>query len=383
MFTIETTDDLEGFLANPEQWNRLSQGVPFRETSWLGPWWRLMGQGRRAHLLVARDSAGTVRGLLPMYQSHAAGVLSMIGDGEACTDHVSVLAESDDAVAVGHAMGRHLAATASDPDQGWEMLDIDGIVEGDIAIAALMSGLKEGGASLHAQSRMSVWYRPADQCWDEHLKRHGKTQRRQMRRWSDRLAGMNKVVAGTPEETKHLLGVVIDMHQRRWNSVGEAGSFANPAFCDFIHATSEDFLSRDQLYLAVIEHEGTPIAGELKFIGRNGVLYCYSAGYDIVYADLEPGRLMCIDGIQEMYRRGWKGIDFMRGDETYKSRYATESHCLLRVRVAAPTLLPRLRHAAWWTGFELKQWARRQSGRPVIAVLDPTSVCGPAPVLTP
>ncbi|MGB7323876.1 MAG: GNAT family N-acetyltransferase [Rubripirellula sp.] len=373
MFTIETTNDIAELLSNADAWNRLSRGVPFRETSWLGAWWEAMNGGRQAYVLIARDSGGNMRGLLPLYQ-YGSGVLAMIGDGEACTDHVSILAGEADAAEIGYAMGQHLAKTASDPKWGWEVIDIDGVVEGDEPMTALASGLKEGGATLHAQSRMSVWYRAADSCWDEHLKRHGKTQRRQMRRWADQLKSMEKVVATTDAEVDELLGFVIEMHQRRWVAAGEAGSFANESFRSFMIDTAKQFLSRDQLYLAVLKHEGTPIAGELKFIGGNKVLYSYSAGYDIDFAELEPGRLMCVDGLLEMYERGFVGLDFMRGDETYKSRYSTESHRLFRMRAIAPTLMPRLRHAAWCTGFELKQWVRRQSGRPVIVVQDPTSL---------
>ncbi|TWU48588.1 hypothetical protein Poly51_44880 [Rubripirellula tenax] len=381
MFTIDTTHDIASLLNDKDAWNRLSRGVPFRETSWLGPWWESLGEGKTAHVVVARDEAGNLRGLLPLYHV-GGGVLSMIGDGEACTDHVSVLASEADAVEVARAMGLHLAKEAASSDHGWEVLDIDGVLEGDEPMAAFASGLKEGGATLHAQSRMSVWYRPADANWDDHLKRHGKTQRRQMRRWSEKLQTLEKVVAQTDAQVDELLGFVMDMHQRRWVAAGECGSFANEDFCKFIFGSAKDFLSRGQLYLAVIKHEGVPIAGELKMIGNNGVLYSYSAGYDIEYADMEPGRLMCIDGIMELYARGLKGLDFMRGDEMYKSRFATESHRLFRVRAVAPTLLPRLRHAAWCTGFELKQWARRRSGRPVIVVLDPTAMTVPVIAVT-
>jgi hypothetical protein len=64
---------------------------------------------------------------------------------------------------------------------------MDGVVEGDQGMAAVATGLKEGGSILHAGSRMSVWYKPKDANWDEHLKHHGKTQRRRMRRWRDKM----------------------------------------------------------------------------------------------------------------------------------------------------------------------------------------------------
>lgn len=378
MFSIEFTRDLDFLLSDAPAWDRLTQGVPFRESAWLGPWWRAFGTDKKAHVLIARDEAGEIRGILPLYRtesSETARTLSMIGDGEACSDHVSVLAAREDSVEIARLMGEHLARTASDHHlQGWDLIDIDGVVEGDQAMSALARGLKEGGARLHAQSRMSVWFKPADSCWDEHLKHHGKTQRRQMRRMREKLDAMEKIVATTDEQIDELLGAVIDMHQRRWNAVGEPGSFANPAFREFIFVSAKQFAAHGRLHLRGLKVDGKIIAGELNMIGCNRILYSYSAGYDIDHADLEPGRLICIDGLLELYRSGLVGLDFMRGDESYKTRLATESHRLFRVRAVAPALLPRLRHAAWCTGFELKQWVRRRQGRPLVVVQDPTTL---------
>jgi hypothetical protein len=328
-------------------------------------------------LVIARDRAGDVRGLMPMYLCQETGTLSMIGDGDACSDHVSVLADPDDAVDVADAMGTALAKSFGDTNFGWNFIDIDGVVEGDAAMVAFASALKGGGCRLDGQSRMSVWYRHASPTWNDHLMAHGKTQRRQLKKWAGALSDIEKVVAQNDDEVDELLDHLIAMHQRRWNNVGERGSFASDSFCDFIRQSAKDFLRRDRLYLTALKHDGQVIAGELKLVGGNDVLYSYSAGYDVDHAAMEPGRLMCVDGMLEMYRRGCVGIDFMRGDEVYKTRLAGESRRLMRVRAVSPALLPRLRYAGWRVGFRAKQWLRKRLGRPLVQIHDPSQTTVP------
>ena len=388
MLTIEITDNLSSLMEDTSTWDSLATGMPFRQAAWLGPWWECFGQDSRASVVVARDDQNEIMGLLPLYRrlNHRNGsnTLSMIGDGDACSDYVSVLTLPQNAVEVATAMGRYLGAHASDDQHGWDLIDIDGVVEGDVAMGALATGLKEAGASLHASSRMSVWFKPADSSWEEHLKHHGKTQRRKMRRMvekldpdhdSDKSDGLQKVVAANEDELSSLLHAVIELHQKRWEADGESGSFADPRFKEFMRASCRRFLAQGQLHLVGLRKDEQVIAGELSFIGKdNRVLYAYSSGYDIDFADLQPGRLLCVDSLHELYQSDLAGIDFMRGDEAYKIRYATESKKLYRVRAVAPTLMPRLRHAVWSTGFEVKQWMRRRTGRPEILVQDPTTI---------
>jgi CelD/BcsL family acetyltransferase involved in cellulose biosynthesis len=141
-----------------------------------------------------------------------------------------------------------------------------------------------------------------------------------------------------------------------------------------MHETCRRFLLQGQLHLSGLRFQGQLISGDVNFVGQNRVLYSYSTGYDVDFSEMEPGRLICIEALRELYRSNFAGLDFMRGDETYKSRFATESKKLYRIRAVAPTLMPRLRHAVWSTGFEVKQWMRRRAGRPEILVQDPTKI---------
>tara|TARA_R110002049_G_scaffold285698_1_gene466675 strand:- start:49161 stop:50330 length:1170 start_codon:yes stop_codon:yes gene_type:complete len=382
MYSIERTGDLPSLLADATVWNRLAAGVPFRETSWLGPWWQHFGQDLEAYTLVARDDRGELQGILPLYRTHhgpTGRTLAMMGDGQAYSDFVSVIATSPHAPSVARAMGQFLANVASDTQDGWDVIDIDGISEGDSAMSALARSLSEGGAALHSQSRMSSWFRACDASWDDHIKRHGKTQRRKLRKWSKQIEstdGLQRIVADTDEQLTDSVDALIKLHQQRWTESGEAGSFADAEFESFIRDSAADFYSRGRLYLPTLTMNDRVVAAELHFIGGDNRLYCYSSGFDTSASELEPGRVLHVDTLMHLYRENLAGIDFLRGDEPYKQRAGAKPTRVLRMRAAAPKMLTQLRHAAWWTGFEVKQWMRKRAGRTPIVVVDMPPVTG-------
>lgn len=369
MYHIERTDHFSSLSAEPRAWDSLSRGVPLRESAWLGNWWKVYGRGQEAYIVTVRDSQGTLCGLLPMYRletGREGRTLCAMGDGSTCTDYFSLLARQDDSTAICTEVGRWLARVSRDPHDGWDLIDLDGLVGGDGAAAAMIETLHCEGAVSHASSRMSTWLKDTTDDWESHLARLSKTHRRKARRQKELLEGSEDLrcrVAATKEEVRADLEVLMDLHQRRWTMVGEVGSFSTPASRGFLHAAAQDFFDQGQLQLASVAFDGRTICSELRIVGRDRVMYCYSTGMDMEFAKLEPGRLLNIQGLLYAYQHELRGIDCLRGDEVYKKRMLAIPRPLIRLRVVAPSLLPRLRHAAWLTSFELKQFIRRRAGR--------------------
>ena len=379
MFHVEITTDIERLLESAEQWNALAEGIPFRETSWLGPWWKHYSQGHRAVVVIARDEHNEIRGILPLYTQAEESdyqTLRIIGDGDAFSEYSSVICRQKDAVAVGDAMGKFLAAETQ-----WGLLQLEGIVEGDAAIVSLCRAMQQKSCVVHADSRMHTWFRARNENWDEHLKQFGRSTRRKLRRWLEKVSQIDELEKHTPEspeDAQQFLQKLMEMHQKRWNSVGEAGSYASPTFRNFISDCVAEFHSRGMLYLPSLRWSGDVVCSEMHFVGGNRRLYCYSTGFDIDRNELEPGRILNADTLHQIYEQDWAGVDYLRGDEPYKKRMGATPTRVLRVLIAAPALVPKLRHAAWVKGFEVKQLMRRCTGRKPVELVDILNTPQPA-----
>ena len=387
MYRIERHDAWDALLADSDRWDALAGEVPFRTRDWIAAWWRFFGEDREPYVLVARDDRDQVCGILPLYRERTAGThrrkLRMMGDGRTCSDFVSVLVNSPQrAAAIGRAMGAHLARVAGEGGDGWDLIEIDGISEGDVAIAALAEALDRGGARLHACSRHHTWFRSCFPSWQQYLDSLSRQRRNQTGRFLRRLQRRPELAIAEPDCRESVYrGVdgLIEMHHRRWQQVGEPGSFASAEARQFIHEVAERFLQRQRLHLVTLMLGDRPIVAALYLIGRAGRLYCYSTGNDPDHADQKPGNLITTHVLWDAHRRGAAGVDYLRGDELYKQRLGAAPTRLLQLRAFAPAWLPRLRHAAWSTGFELKQFARRRAGRQPIQRVDLTPPPSAAP----
>ena len=399
MLTLSITDQIDDLAAIADQWNALDRGIPFRRTDWLLPWWKHLG-GDHAPAIVLVHRNDQLIGGLPLYRRVGTRTLAAMGDGRVCTDYVGPLAAEGCLEEVGHRIGKYLCSIAADPQLGWNLLDFDGAIEGDAGFEALVLGLRDGGCSTHVSSRMSCWRKPKDATWADHLRHHGKTQRRRMRRWiekiGDSIEGTVQMVRcdeNTPPENfaaadsgssvfdprsvdcgpnqslHRLIDDVMNLHQKRWQAEGEPGSFADPAMREFLHDAMGNFHARGLAKVNAACIDGRTIAGEMMMIGGDRVAYGYSAGYDIDESELEPGRVVCVDTLNQMYgvEDRFDAVDFMRGDEEYKTRFTTESRRLFHLRAFAPVAPARWRAMAYRAQFGVKQWLRRRSGRtPVV-----------------
>jgi CelD/BcsL family acetyltransferase involved in cellulose biosynthesis len=371
MLTVRRLSDPTDLLADPASWDRLSAGIPFRQTAWLKPWWEHFGQDREAYCLVATDRDGCLRGILPMHRKPAGAdfadhrPLRLFGSGAVCTDYMSLLYHAADREAVARAFANFLLDHFDDGEDGWQGMDFDGIAISDRGFQIFLETLQSGGASVHLESTLHSWRKRKTTSWEADLRERGKTQRRKMRRWGERFDAlrMTRKVARSDDEVHRSLQQLIEMHQRRWNSVNQPGSFATQTFRSFIHDVANGFRQSGRLHLPTLHLGDHTISAELHFLTANNELLCYSSGYDIDFAHHEPGRLLLVQTIRDLYRNDWQGIDFLRGEETYKQRFGGRPEQLLRVRVFSPRWSSQLRHSLWTVSFETKQWLRNQLGR--------------------
>ena len=373
MFRIERVANCRELIENRQLWDALAGDCPFRQSSWLGPWWNHFGDDEKAYFVVAKNDQGIVRGLLPMYSSGRFGeVLRFVGAGQACSDDLSILCAPHDADAIGLEMGHWLASIAGNRHNGWGLMDLDGVIAGNRAMVAFVQGLTEAGALAHMQSRMHTWFQPTTDTFEHYLSTLSKSRRRLMRRLSERIdetPALSSHISQTDDERRSDLDAMIQLHQRRWNDAGQAGSFADPKFRQFIHESTSRFLQGGFLRMATLRHNDQVISGELQILGGDGSISAYSTGIDMKFADIKPGRIMNVNTIQYAYQHSLPGIDYMRGDEAYKAELRAQPRRLTRLRVVPNTTSARIHHAAWKSVFDVTQWVRRRRGTEPIAVL--------------
>ncbi len=373
MYHIERAARGRDFIENVALWDSLAGDSPLQQSAWLGTWWDHFGDDSRSYFLVARDENNIVRGILPLYAGGNRGrVLRFVGDGLACSDGLSVLCAAADARSVGNEMGAWLATHCASGEDGWSLLDLDGVIAGDIAMVALVDGLTAAHATVHAESRMHTWFKSTSDTWDTYLSALSKPRRRSTRSLANRIDETPEMSLNISENESELyrdLDAMIELHQARWNDLGQPGSYANSEFRSFIHESAIRFLQQGRLRMQTLRLHDEVIAGELQMIGTDRAITIYSTGVNMHHADLEPGRILTVATIRHAYQNSSPGIDYLRGDEAYKGHLGAKPKRIARLRVVPPTALGRIQHAAWKGAFEVQQWARKRKGSEPIVVM--------------
>ncbi len=350
-------------------WACLARGVPFRSWPWLIAWWRHFGHGGELFVLSVRDVHGTLVGIAPWYMRRCGArgrVLRFLGSGEACSDYLSILSTTEHEEAVTAAIAEWLTEAASSQatnghqHNNWDLLELTGLSASDCTAAKLVAHLVDNGNAVHRRNGMNCWRIELPPSWDEYLAGLSKSHRKQVRRVERRLLESGRVVLNTAANERDLLRgmkILVDLHQRRRQSLGEPGCFASPQFSDFLHEAAERMLEAGCLQLHWAELDGRPVAAEFHLTSST-VTYAYQAGVAPDVLDEEPGRIMNVAVLKKAIEDGQRGFDFLRGDEPYKAHWRAEPRPLIELRVVPRRAVPRIRHGVWLAGSTMKNWIK-------------------------
>lgn len=351
-------------------WDRLCREVPFRSWAWMMSWWKHYGvcrePGRRKELFVlgVLDNDGRLVGMAPWYieRSPSRGrVVRFLGSGEVCSDYLSVLCEPQREEPVAESLADWLTETAFASQQdGWELLDFGGVDAEDRLMRLLANRLAEQGNLVHERPGPNCWRIGLPPSWSDYLASLSKDHRKQLRRTERDYLASGRAVLHTVQresELNHGIEILIDLHQRRRRELDESGRFGSDRFVAFHREVMPRLLGAGQLQLHWVELDGIPAAAEYHLSG-GGVVYAYQAGIAPEFREHSPGRLAHMLTIRRAIEAGYRGFDFLRGDEPYKAHWRAQPRGSVEFRVVPAQLSARLRHGVWLAGTSVKRWLK-------------------------
>lgn len=357
-------------------WNQLAHGVPFRSWQWLGSWWRHYGAcsvehpvRRELFVLAVRDAAGKPIAFAPWHIERQAGrgnIVKFLGSGEVCTDYLTLLCRSGRELEAADAVADWLARlrkTSVEPRTRlteWDQLEFHGIADDDLAMNRLVERLAGRGALVDRRSSEHCWRLELPARWEDYLQTLSKSHRKQIRRLQRRLFDPGKAVlhtAATAAEFERAMDLLIDLHQRRRQSLGERGCFESPRFAAFLRDAARQFLELGQLKLCWLELDLRPIACEFQLLGE-GTIYAYQSGIEPAVLDEEPGRLATLAVLRSAVSSGHRTYDLLRGDEAYKAHWRAQPRACADIRVWPGKGADWVRRGAWRARENMKYWAK-------------------------
>jgi CelD/BcsL family acetyltransferase involved in cellulose biosynthesis len=364
---ITSNDELQRLA---DTWRRLAGESVFASPDWLIPWWLHLGSrpkpdGRTPRLatLAVRDESGELVAIAPWYleESRIHGrAVRLMGSGRACTDFLTIPCRLGREAEVASAIADWLCDNQRRMDFGWELLALEAIDLQDPMYSRLLAELERRDAISSFRPAGNCWRVALTGTWEDYLATLSKTNRKRARRLdrSYLQTGRARMIMTTNEQDlPAAFDLLVQLHTKRWQSRGEGGIFAEPGVVEFHRDAMSRLLAADQLRLASLEIDGRPAASEYC-IGGGNTLYSYQSGLDPEMISHEPGAILVVATIQDLFQHGAAGIDFLRGDEPYKLDWRAVARPLHDVRVLPGGWNGRLRQSLWQAATSAKDLLR-------------------------
>ncbi len=347
-------------------WDCMTRSVAFRHSAWLHAWWRHYGVGRELFVLRVANDHDEVVGLAPWYLEATVRhgrVIRPLGNGEVCSDYLSVLATQEYEEEVAESLSRWLMDGANghcEANQRWDLLALDSIRGDDTLMPRLFQHLKEAGSHVVRRDAMNCWQLDLPDSWDELYGTMSKNRRKNLRRVERRYADNGRIRLVRVEKRDQVqpqMDVLIDLHQRRCHEQGLPGCFASAVFAKFLRDAAEQLFAQGLLGLYVLQLDGRPVAAE--FCVASGDTMCdYLGGIDTQAGESSPGTVMHIALIKQLIADGYQTLDFLRGDEPYKESWQAKPCTLVDYRVVPRVTTAQLRHQMWLAGDTVRNWIK-------------------------
>jgi hypothetical protein len=352
-----------------DRWDSLACGVPFRTWAWMSCWWRHYGpggdgsSGDRLCVLGVFDDSRRLSGIAPWYlQRHPwkGSILRWLATGEVCSDQLGLLCAPADEELVAECLADYLVGQrghGGSAESRWDLFEVDGVDARNRAVAELVRRMAERGCAVRERPAVNCWRVELPATWDAYLAMLSRPHRNRLRRLHRVWCETGRAVLHTVERDEELpraIDILVDLHQRRRNSLGEPGCFASQRYTAFHREAMSLLLAKGQLQLHWLEMDGRPAAAEY-FLASDGVTYVYQGGVEPELLAEGPGALVTLILLRRAIERGERAVDFLRGDEPYKQHFRAAAYPCLALHVVPNRPLARLRADLWMAGRNVKR----------------------------
>jgi CelD/BcsL family acetyltransferase involved in cellulose biosynthesis len=371
--TVVVTSDDE-FDGLKDEWDSLledsDQSTFFLRWDWARLWWlRCSPRSSGLFLITCRNTTGQIVGLAPFYWRRRTAALTpgikevlFIGTGTEVksSEYTDIIARRGYEREVAYAIAQCLASR-----RDWDQLRLDELPQ-DSSVLTFMARATAGGLRVRPCGR--THYIDTGTTSEGFLQDLGRSTRHSLTRRTRQLMSRHRCEffqVETPEALDAALDDLVRLHQARWNSIGQPGSFALPGFDAFLRDAARFSIDKQLLRLWVLKVDSRPAAVILAFF-YNGVAHYFQGGFDPAYSRSSIGTVMlglCIDACIADPRVSV--FDFMGGNDPYKDRWTRNCKQIY----SAVWTRPSARSSA----FAMQQWVMIRA-KDVLRAALPSSV---------
>jgi CelD/BcsL family acetyltransferase involved in cellulose biosynthesis len=325
----------------------------FQSYGWLTSWWNVFREPSDELILIAATHGENLLGIAPLYKSTAGmgrgrHTVRFVGDGH--TDYSTIIVDRDRT----DVSDRILADMAS-------LARLHVILE--LLEIPEHTTLAQRLRALTASSQYAVDLSGSTVCPRLPLDRDGDTVAAVLKKDSLKrhTAKLRKLGAVTVEHFTSrdaivpLLDAFFEQHIARWSVTKFPSLFLKDKNREFYRRMVDAVAPEGHVVFTTIKLNGEPVAFHLGFRSC-GEFYWYKPTFDIRLAHVSPGEVLIRELFAFAAAQGFSAFDFLRGDEQFKSRFASSFPRNLSFVLRSH----RLERSVRRIGRRAKRWVRQR-----------------------
>jgi CelD/BcsL family acetyltransferase involved in cellulose biosynthesis len=319
-------------------------------------------------------------GLAPLYLEgltgrHRNGIkrLRLVGDGTEDSDNLELIFSSGHEAACSEALLSRL-----DSEPGWDVCELNTLNPDANITQQMLSCLRERGWTTMLSRRPSSAV-SLPENWESYLHQLSREQTGGIERYTRRLGrryAARIFKCATEAELLPSLEVLFELHQRRWQSQGQPGSFAGPERRQFYYEMSRGFLRRGWLEFWLLELDGKPAAAQFAFRYKNTV-YQLQEGLDPQHYSDRAGMVLRAHILKQLIAEGVRRYDFLGGLDAHKRSWGAQPGTYLDIAFAKPFSRGSLHLQVKDKTRVAKDWLRSHLPEPILRRLRRINHCAP------
>lgn len=332
MLEIKKITTESGFKELERDWEALlassKSDTIFLSWDWLYGWWQVFGGGKELMLLTVWDD-GRLVGAAPLYLSEMKRLhlfkvrtIGFLGSGGVASDYLDFIIETGREREVSETINVHLHSGAAN----WHTLYLSSIPEDSANLKYICEPAARMGLKTRLSEKVPCPYIKLPGDWDSYLGSLSKSMRYDIRRKTGKRLkdlGIDFYQVTEEEGLEGSIEKLKRLNRLRMRAKNVSGAFCQKDFSDFHTMIIPRLLKKDKLRLYFLTENGNEIAALYNFRHNRTHLF-YQIGYGPERDKLSLGTVLFRYAIEKAIQEGMKEFDFLRGDERYKYKWASD-----------------------------------------------------------
>lgn len=300
----------------------------FLKWEWMYTFWDSIDkQATELQVWLCHDGSRLV-GIAPLYSYKTAFLkvpvrkLAFLGDRVA-SDYLDVFA------APGYedrCCGEVMRILRYDSPVTYDILELDGLCT-DSNLYRYLSVGDDAGKGMYLLPRFDCPRTILDTSFNDYMLRLSASTRYSLGRMGRKFKRQFGEIAIEHLDVKknpHMLGVLFDLHRKRWGALKGKRSTFSGAFRELFNNRLVARLDEGDGFFSCMNVDDDPVSILYIFVYKNNAFF-YQNGWNPEYASYGVGLLNILQALRHAIDTGFKSFDFLRGEEAYKYKFCEDS----------------------------------------------------------